>query len=207
MINNRLQPHNDVPTDKQTHDRFVAQQTVSPKNCLENCMTPDSWDRPEDSPFLMRRGRPDDIDLALEFERRLSAGTRYFRFGKMQDLGFDRDRLAWLFNPDDDRNIHYIATIASNSREVMIASGRLVIPSEGSASELLIVVGDEWQRHGVGKRLVSVLCREAMARDVQIVYCQVLPTNLRMQTFMRSCGFRPASDPGHELLLRFEKRV
>ena len=111
-------------------------------------MTPDTRDCHDDSPLLMRRGRPDDIDRALDFERHLSPGTRYFRFGKMQDLGFDRDRLAGLFNPDDDHNIHYIVTIAVDSREIMIASGRLVIPSAGSSGEMLIVVGDDWQGRG-----------------------------------------------------------
>lgn len=174
---------------------------------LKNCMTPDTRDYHDDSPLLMRRGRPDDIDRALDFERHLSPGTRYFRFGKMQDLGFDRDRLAGLFNPDDDHNIHYIVTIAVDSREIMIASGRLVIPSAGSSGEMLIVVGDEWQGCGVGRCLVTQLCQEAIVRNVHTVYCQVLPTNRRMQTFMRSCGFKPAINPCHELLLRFEKLV
>lgn len=207
MIKIRWQPRQDDPVEDKARDRLVASQTANAKTSLENCMTPDAWDCQHESPLLMRQGRPDDIDRALDFVRHLSPGTRYFRFGKMQGLSFDRDRLAGIFNPDDDHNVHYIVTISEDSREIMIASGRLVIPEAGSASELLIVVRDDWQGRGVGRRLVAKLCHAAILREVHTVYCQVLPTNQRMQRFMHNCGFKPAINAGHELLLQFEKRI
>ena len=71
----------------------------------------------------------------------------------------------------------------------------------------LIVVRDDWHGRGLGQRLVTKLFREAARRRVHIVYCQVMPTNRRMQIFMRRCGFTQTINPDHEVLLRFEKPV
>ena len=170
-------------------------------------MSLETWDCLDGRQLRMRRGRFDDIDRFLEFELHLSPGTRYFRFGKVRDPGYSRDQVVGLFDPADDCNVHYVVTTTENSCEVMIASGRLVVPPATSACELLIVVRDDWHGRGLGQRLVTKLFREAARRRVHIVYCQVMPTNRRMQIFMRRCGFTQTINPDHEVLLRFEKPV
>lgn len=125
---------------------------------------------------------------------------------KCRGWSFDRDRLAGIFNPDDDHNVHYIVTISEDSREIMIASEDL--SSRGGKRQRIA----DWPcattgRSRVGRRLVAKLCHAAILREVHTVYCQVLPTNQRMQRFMHNCGFKPAINAGHELLLQFEKRI
>ena len=155
----------------------------------------------------MRYGRLDDVDRLLEFERHLSPGTKYFRFGRFRELHFTTEQLQWILDPNNHSNVHLVVTTHENSREELLASARIVIPASATACQLLIVVRDDWQGSGLGVRLISALYGEASRRGFPGLYCQVMPTNRGMQAFMHKCGFRQVPNPDHELLVRFEKRV
>jgi len=167
----------------------------------------DTWDSPCGRTLRLRRGQLDDVGRLLEFERRLSPGTKYFRFGRFRDLHFTPEQLQWILDPNNDSNVHFVVTTVENSIEELLASARILIPTSATACQLLMVVRDDWQGCGLGARLTSALCAEASRRGIPGIYCQVLPTNRGMQAFMQKCGFRQVPNPDHELLVRFEKRV
>ena len=167
----------------------------------------DTWDSTCGRTLCLRRGRLDDVDRLLEFERHLSPGTKYFRFGRFRDLHFTPEQLQWILDPKNDSNVHFVVTTVTNAREELLASARIVIPTSATACQLLMVVRDDWQGSGLGARLLSALSEEASRREVPGVYCQVMPTNLRMQAFMLKCGFRQEHNPESEVLVRFEKRL
>lgn len=164
-----------------------------------------SWYTLEGQPLRLRRGGLDDVDLLLEFETKLSPGTKYFRFGRFRNFRSTREQLQAILDPDCDTNLDLIVTAPGPDREEILASGRLILPEQAHVSELMLVVRDDWHGTGLGSRLIQALCDEATSRGVSLIYCQVLPTNRAMQAFMRRCGFSSVPNPNSDLLLRYEK--
>ena len=167
--------------------------------------TLDTWNSTCGRTLRLRLGQLDDVDRLLEFERHLSPGTKYFRFGRFRDLHFTPEQLQWILDPDNDSNVHFVVTTDENASEKLLSSARIIIPTSTTVCQLLIVVRDDWQGSGLGARLMSALYDEASRRGLCAIYCQVMPTNLRMQAFMRKCGFRQVPNPDNEVLVRFEK--
>jgi len=167
----------------------------------------DTWDSTCGRTLHLRHGQLDDVGRLLEFERHLSPGTRYFRFGRFRDLHFTPKQLQWILDPNNEENVHFVVTMIEDSAEELLATGRILIDMSAAECQLLIVVRDDWQGCGLGARLTSALCAEASRRGIPGIYCQVMPTNRVMQAFMDKCGFREVHNPDHELLVRFEKRL
>ena len=167
----------------------------------------DTWDSTRGCTLRLRRAQLDDIDRLLEFERHLSPGTKYFRYGRFRDLHFTPEELQWILDPSNESNVHHVVTTDEDGKETLLASARIVITTPVSACQLLIVVRDDWQGSGLGGQLMTVLCDEASRRGLPGIYCQVMPTNLGMQAFMQKCGFQQVHNPDNEILVRFEKRL
>ena len=167
----------------------------------------DTWDSACGRALLLRCGQLDDVDRLMKFERHLSPGTKYFRFGRFRDLRFTQEQLRWILDPENQGNVHFVVTTMEDSEVEILATARLLIGKPTVAGELLLVVRDDWQGRGLGARLTAALCAEASRRRIPGICCQVMPTNRRMQAFIQKCGFRQVQNPDHDLLLRFEKRL
>ena len=167
----------------------------------------DEWLSPRGRILQLRRGRLDDVDRFLEFERHLSPGTKYFRFGRFRDLPFTREQTQRILDPQSDNNLHFVVTMTENSTEEILASARVLFSTSSPIGELMLVVRDDWHGSGLGRRLTATLCGATSLRGIPRVYCQVLPTNFGMQAFMPKCGFQQVHNPDNEVLLRYEKRL
>ena len=165
------------------------------------------WKTPQGVILTLRKVRPDDVPLFLWASETFSKGTRYFRFGKMASLNFTAQDIEPLCHPDDEWNAHYIVTQEESGEERFVANARYSSEKDRQSCEFSIVVMDQWHHHGVGKRLVKVLCEHAAKKGIPLIYGLVLPTNLAMQKFMKKCGFLMVSNPDNDIVLRFERRL
>jgi ribosomal-protein-alanine N-acetyltransferase len=82
---------------------------------------------------------------------------------------------------------YYVACVGD---EVAGYAGMMVVVGEGHVTN--IGVAPQWQRHGVGRRLLLVLAREARRRAAQHMTLEVRVSNLGAQGLYREFGFAPA---------------
>jgi RimJ/RimL family protein N-acetyltransferase len=126
----------------------------------------------------------------------LSAGTRYFRFGRW-DTRFSREDLIRTCNPDPTRCRRFIAVTEQNGIEVQIASAAFVVGPDKESGELTILVADQWHGTRVAHRLMSLLVRSAREFGLRQLLANVLGTNSRMIRFAQRHGFKFVHDAEH----------
>jgi acetyltransferase len=153
---------------------------------------------------VIRPIAPGDAAAWLAFVGGLSPATRFKRAARrLEDLTPEGIRRAT--DPDPAQEIALVAAPARGTELCGVA--RLILRDEGRAGEFLLVVGDKWQRQGIGGRLMRALLDAGRSRDVRTVEGAVLATNRGMLEFVERLGFaaRPL-EPG-EVAVRVVKQL
>ncbi len=135
--------------------------------------------------------RPEDEPLVVKFHETLSERSVALRY--MAAIPLDRrvahERLIRVCFSDYDRDIALVAERREPQREIL-AIGRLAkIPGQAEA-ELALLVGDRWQRRGIGAELGRRLLDVARAEGLEKVVASMLPENREMQRLCEQLGFR-----------------
>ncbi|MDX3906645.1 MAG: GNAT family N-acetyltransferase [Pigmentiphaga sp.] len=152
------------------------------------------------SPYVIRPIRPEDAVPLQDFTRQLSEHTRYMRF-----ISFMRElsprTLARYTQVDYHRELALVATVweadpehAGELREVIIGVARYLLNADGESAEYALVIGDAWQRRGLGLQLMTALVDAARKQGLKIIEGVVLGTNRPMLTLMGRLGFRIDKD-------------
>jgi acetyltransferase len=134
-----------------------------------------------------------DMALEQEFVDGLSPVTSYQRLmsGRRPSL----EELRRFTDIDPERELALIATTTVQGAERQIGVARYVKdPSSGDA-EFAIVLSDDWQRRGLGTRLLERLLAAARSRGVQRLVGTTLSVNAGMLALGRNFGFKLAADP------------
>src|SRR2546426_137350 len=119
----------------------------------------------------------------VRFHEQLSERSVYFRyFHPMKlDQRVTHERLARICFIDYDREI---ALVAIHDEEI-IGVGRLVKssrqPAAAPESEFAILIGDAFQKRGLGAELLRRLVEIARAEKMAVVSAEILPENRAMQ--------------------------
>jgi acetyltransferase len=150
--------------------------------------------------------RPEDAGIEQEFVRNLSDESRYFRFRDVVRELSPR-MLAQLTRVDYDRHLALIAVTEHGGREMQIAVARYVVDADRSRCEFAIVVADDWQRKGLGSRLMEALMAAARAAGMREMYGEVLAGNRKMIEFAARLGFQARVDESDPSVLRVEKTI
>jgi ribosomal-protein-alanine N-acetyltransferase len=82
---------------------------------------------------------------------------------------------------------YYVARVGP---DVVGYGGMMIVVGEAHVTN--IGVAPEWQRHGVGRRLLLQLAQEARKRSAQHLTLEVRVTNVGAQSLYREFGFVPA---------------
>jgi acetyltransferase len=142
--------------------------------------------------------RPDDALREQAFVAGLSEETRYFRFfHRMQQL--TAAMLARFTQVDYDREMALVALVPdAQGIEGWSFAGvaRYIESPDGESAEYAIVVGDAWQRHGIGGALMERLIAIARRKGLLRLEGTVLRENSRMLAFVERLGFRVEDDAG-----------
>ena len=72
---------------------------------------------------------------------------------------------------------------------------RYVTNADGKSCEFALVVADQWQRKGIGTRLMAALIDAARERGLQSVNGEILADNLPMRKLVENLGFSVRRDP------------
>ena len=168
------------------------------------------WDVPVDGEKVhIRAIKPEDEPLWSEMIASFSPVTAGYRFfGPVPEV--TKSVLVRYCHIDYDREIALVAIRESKGRKkkkkAMIGVARLTIETANAEEgEFAIVVRDEYQRKGVGSKLMEALIQAARDRHVREINGDVLAANPGMTRFAENLGFdvRPGDDPDvRKLVLR-----
>jgi acetyltransferase len=87
----------------------------------------------------------------------------------------------------------------------MIGSARYTLVPDGESVEFALVVGDEWQRFGLGRRLMGALIDCARSKGYRSIVGDVLGNNPKMLRLMQGLGFEVQPHPEENTLKRVVK--
>ena len=152
------------------------------------------WTQPDGAEITIRPIKPEDADLEVEFVRKLSPETKYFRFmNTMREL--PPAMVARLTQIDYDREMAFLATIEENGKEVEIGVCRYAVNPDGESCEFAIVVADDWQHRGLARKLMGILIETARSKGLHYMNGVFLANNERMLRFVQGLGFILSNDP------------
>ena len=148
--------------------------------------------------ITIRPIEPDDRDdLAAGFER-LSDESRYRRFfGPMKELSErDLDRLTRIDHRDHEA---LVAVDEATGDGVGVAR---YVRTEPEVAEPAVVVADDWQRRGVGSRLLEALSARAVEEGVVCFRAPVLAQNHDSIALLHHMGETSTTQMGREVEVR-----
>src|SRR5690606_35094062 len=109
--------------------------------------------------------------------------------------------LARYTRIDYDRELALVATVQEPNpqnrgyaREVIIGLAHYLRNPDGRGAEYALVIGDKWQRRGLGAQLMGGLIQAAEAQGLTYIDGVVLASNRPMLTLMTSLGFQNDHD-------------
>ena len=154
----------------------------------------ETWTLDDGKKLTLRHIAHGDAVIEQTFVRNLSVESRYLRFhGSIKEL--NKKDLETFTNPDPLNEEALIILIKGEKHEVEIGVARFIIDSDGKNCEFAIVVADEWQKRGIGTKLMKALIRHAQSRGIKRIHGAVLKENSGMLQFVKGLGFEETTVP------------
>lgn len=142
--------------------------------------------------ITVRPIRPEDEALMPAFHASLSEKSvlyRYFQATSLQER-IDHERLRKICFIDYEREMALVAIVRKTDGTRAIAGViRMQKSFFSSRARFTIIVSDEWQRRGIGSRLVQRLTNVARAEQLSLLRAAFLPENMEMKALCEKHGF------------------
>jgi acetyltransferase len=153
----------------------------------------DTWTSRDGTSVRIRPITAADFDLEFEFVRGLSPVTGYQRL--LSGRRLSRAEIERFANVDGECEVALIATIEQDGHERQVGVARFVREDCGDSAEFALVIADEWQGRGLGRRLLEMLLVEARSRGLRHLHGETLSDNGAMIGLARRLGFEIARSP------------
>lgn len=155
---------------------------------------------------VLRPIRPDDALSLQAFIRGLSEQARYMRFVSMMRELTPR-MLSRYTHVDYHRELALVATCElpgqdDVERETIIGLAHYLRNPDGRGAEYALVIADDWQGHGLGRRLMSRLIDAAREQGLDYIEGVVLSNNRPMLSLMTKLGMINDPDPDDSSMRR-----
>ena len=152
--------------------------------------------------FRLRDGRevvvrpivPEDEPLIVAMHASHSEHTLRMRFFSLVKT-LSRDSLIRLCHLDYGREMALVAVWREGGAERFAGVARYYLHPESGTAEFALVVGDAWQRQGLGGHLMARLAEVARERGVRRLRGLVLGENAPMLALMQKLGFAAGDGP------------
>ncbi len=146
------------------------------------------WRLKDGTEVVLRPIRPEDEQIEHELIKGLSNETSRFRFfGIIKELS--HEDLVRFCNIDYDREMAIIAEVHEGVKKKEIGVGRLILEPGRKRGEFAVVVADEYQRKGLGTKLIDMLIEIANEKGLESIYGIILPENEVMIRLCEKMGF------------------
>src|SRR5690606_29835398 len=154
----------------------------------------------------IRPVRPEDAAPVQAFFDGLSREARYYRF--MEEIDeLSPTMVARFTQIDYDREMALLAIIAEGGIDKVIGSARYALAPDGESVEFARAVADEWQRYGIGRRLMGALIDCARGKGWRSMEGDVLASNAKMLRMMQALAFKILPHPEQSTLKHVVKRL
>ena len=148
---------------------------------------------------LIRPIRPEDEPMMAAFNRTLSPYSIYLRYFHPISPAqlVSHEQLASLTFIDYDRELSLVAErTEASGRTCIVGMGQLSKLQGTNDAEFSVLVGDEYQRTGVGTELLRRLLWIARDENIERVVAEILPENEGMRRICAKLGFDQQVIPG-----------
>ncbi len=151
----------------------------------------EAWRTRGDLDIIIRPIRGDDETNLARFHGTLSPETVYTRYFNVLKLSkrVAHERLDRVCHPVADDEI---VLLAEMDRQI-IGVGRLSVLHGPTSGEVAFVVGDTFQRQGIGAELLRRLLSVARERKLGRVFAHFLCANVAMRRICLNAGMRLTS--------------
>ena len=157
------------------------------------------WKMKDGTPVTIRPIRPEDEPLMVKFHETLSEQSVYYRYFHPIRLQHRvaHERLTRICFIDYAREMALVVehTDPTNGAHRILGVGRLIKLHGRNEAEFAILVGDPWQRLGLGTETLRRLLRIGRAEKFRRITGDILPENVRMQNVCGRLGFRRRYSP------------
>jgi acetyltransferase len=155
--------------------------------------------------LTIRPIKPQDERLELDFLERLSPQSRYQRLLSPRKLL--PGELHRLTHIDYHHEMALVALLGTAQQRRMVGVARYVLDADGEACDFAIVLADELQGQGLGRRLLSSLLDAADKAGVLRMEGITLASNSAMLRLARKLGFQILPEPGDNSVSRLRLEV
>jgi acetyltransferase len=150
---------------------------------------------PDGERVRVRPIRPEDEPLMVRFHESLSEQSVYMRYFHMMKLDqrTAHERLTRICFIDYDREMALVAERTdpeTGEREIMGVARLSRNGADPAEAEFSVLVGDRFQRRGVGTLLVGRLLEVGRAENLRRITAEILLDNRPMQRISERLGFR-----------------
>ena len=143
---------------------------------------------------VIRRIRPEDKRLLSKGLRLLPEETRRRRFlGAKPRLS--SAELRYLTEVDGEAHFALVAVLADRLDRIVAVARYVRLAEDPSTADAAIVVGDPWQRRGLGRRLAIMLADAASLQGVERFSATMLSDNPAALALMRTLALRLEHGP------------
>jgi acetyltransferase len=148
----------------------------------------ETWIARDGTRVTIRPIRAQDLELERAFVNGLSRATAYQRL--MSARTPSSEELRRFTDIDPAREMALIATASVEGRERQIGVARYVRDAETEdEAECAIVLADDWQRRGLGTKLLASLIDAAQRQGVRRLVATTHSENEAMLALARRLGF------------------
>lgn len=166
----------------------------------------ETWTLEDGKTVTFRHIAPADAIREQALVRKLSSDARYFRFhGTIKEL--NKKDLEKFTNPDPLNEEALIILYKGEINEEEIGVARFVVDPDGMNCEFAIVVANEWQKRGLGSKLMNKLIMHAQSRGIKRIWGSVLENNSGMRQFIKGLGFEETKVPDDYSVLVVTKNI
>ena len=136
--------------------------------------------------FVIRPIEPGDKERLVDGLRQLSEETIRKRFLAAKPR-FTQAELRYLTEVD---GVNHIALVATQGDQLVAVARCVRLPDRPDTAEMAIVVGDPWQRQGLGTALTHALADAAVAAGIRRFAATMLGDNEAARRLMRTFSRR-----------------
>lgn len=151
------------------------------------------WRLKDGRPVTLRPIRAEDEPLMSKFHQTLSDESVYSRFFRYMPLSrrIAHERLSRICFVDYDQEIAIVAEYKNpeTGEYELLGVGRLIKLWGTNDVEFAVLVSDEWQGQGLGRKLLARLIEIGRAEKYDRIIGTILPENYAMQHIARHLGF------------------
>jgi acetyltransferase len=149
----------------------------------------DAWRLPSGAAAVIRPATPQDALAIQALVRSLKPETRYSRFfSGVQELS--PEWLARFTRVDPRRDVSILATVVRNGEEKLVGMGQYAADPHPERCDFAILVADDWQGFGIGRRVLHNLECLARAAGFERIEGDVLTHNSSMLGLAHVMGYQ-----------------